>query len=55
MIRKTIRFFLAIYIILSLVHLSYMMACYDVAKPMDWIYFSVYGLSALVYKVVKNY
>lgn len=53
--RKVAGFFIRIYIIVCSIHFGYMLACYNMAKPIDWLYFSVYGLSALVYKVVKNY
>jgi hypothetical protein len=55
LLRKVVVFFIAIYIIVSLVHLSYMMACYDTAKPLDWVYFGVYVISGITYKIVKNY
>lgn len=52
--RNIIKFLIGIYVLVSMVHMGYMLACYRSASAFDWCYFSVYGTSMVIYKLIKD-
>lgn len=53
-VRLVLGFVVRVYVIVSGVHLMYMIPCYRSASGLDWLCFAFYVFTAMLYKIYKE-